>query len=55
MLALQGMRQGTANLLLDTLEKVNLDAPTLVYLLDEHTSVLRVLMEGDTEGQTRKG
>jgi hypothetical protein len=38
------------DLLLDTLEKVNLDARTLVHLLDERPSVVRVLMDGDTEG-----
>jgi hypothetical protein len=38
------------DLLLDTLEKVNLDARTLVHLLDERPSVVRVLMDGETEG-----
>jgi hypothetical protein len=38
------------DLLLDSLEKVNVDARTLMHLLDECPSVVRVLMDGDTDG-----
>jgi hypothetical protein len=51
-MALQELRNGIANVLLDTLEKMSLDIWTLVYLLDEPPSVVRVLMDGDTEGLT---
>jgi hypothetical protein len=49
-MALQELRHGTANLLLDTLAQVDLDHRTLVHLLDERPSVVRVLMDGETEG-----
>jgi hypothetical protein len=51
-LALQELRQGIANLLLDTLEKMDLDTWTLVHLLDERPSVVGDLMAGETEGLT---
>jgi hypothetical protein len=51
-LALQELNHGIANVLLDTLEKMSLDIWTLVYLLDEPPSVVRVLTAGDMEGLT---
>jgi hypothetical protein len=51
-MALQELRHGIANVLLDTLEKMSLDTNTLVYLLDEPPSVVRGLMDGDTTGLT---
>jgi hypothetical protein len=45
-MALQELRNGIANVLLDNLEKMSLDINTLVYLLDEPPSVVRVLMDG---------
>jgi hypothetical protein len=51
-LALQELRHGVAKVLLDTLEKMDLDVETLVRLLDERPSVVRVLMDGDTDGLT---
>jgi hypothetical protein len=49
-MALQELRHGTANLLLDTLEQMDVDLRTLVHLLDERPSVVRVLMDGETTG-----
>jgi hypothetical protein len=49
-LALQELNHGIAKVLLDTLEKMDLDAWTLVNLLDERPSVVRLLMDGDTDG-----
>jgi hypothetical protein len=51
-MALQELRHGVANVLLQTVEQISLDIWTLVYLLDEPPSAVRVLMAGDTEGLT---
>ena len=51
-LALQELNHGIAKVLLDTLEKMDLDVETLVRLLDERPSVVRVLVAGDTDGLT---
>jgi hypothetical protein len=51
-LALQELRQGIANLLFDTLEKMDLDTWTIVHLLDERPSVVGDLMTGETESLT---
>jgi len=49
-LALQELKHGIAKVLLETLEKMDLDLWTLVRLLDERPSVVCVLMDGDTDG-----
>jgi hypothetical protein len=49
-MALQELRHGTANLLLDTLAQMDLDLRTLVHLLDERPSVVRILMDGEAAG-----
>jgi hypothetical protein len=51
-LALQELRHGIANVLLDTLEKMDLDVWTLVQLLDERPGIVRQLIDGDTDGLT---
>jgi hypothetical protein len=50
--ALQELRHGIINVLFDKLEKMGSDGWTLVQLLDERPSVVRDLMDGDTEGLT---
>ena len=47
--ALQELLHGIANVLLDILEQMDLDAGTLWQLLDDHASVSS-LMDGDTGG-----
>jgi hypothetical protein len=49
-LALQELNHGIAKVLLDTLDKMDLDLWTLVRLLGERPSVVHVLMDGDTAG-----
>jgi uncharacterized protein YbjT (DUF2867 family) len=51
-LALQELRHRVAHVLLDTLEKMDLDVWTLVQLLDERPSVVRDLMDGETDDLT---
>ena len=51
-LALQELRHGIANVLLDTLEKMDLDVWTVVQLLDERPGIVRQLINGDTDGLT---
>jgi hypothetical protein len=51
-LALQELRQGTANLLRDTLEKLDLDAWMLIQILDERPSVVQDLIAGETDSLT---
>jgi hypothetical protein len=51
-LALQELRHGIVNVLIDTIEKMDMDRWTLAQLLDERPSVVRELMEGDTDGLT---
>jgi len=51
-LALQELNHGIANVLLDTLEKMDLDAWTLVHIWDERLSVVRNVMSGETDGLT---
>jgi hypothetical protein len=51
-LALQELNHGIAKVLLDTLEKLDLDAWTLVHIWDERPSVVRAVMSGETDGLT---
>jgi hypothetical protein len=51
-MALQELRHGTANLLLDTLAQMDLDLRTLVHLLDERPSVVQDLTAGETDSLT---
>jgi hypothetical protein len=51
-LALQELRHGIANVLLDTLERTDLDAWALVRIWDERLSVVKNVMSGDTDGLT---
>ncbi len=46
-LALQELHHGIANILRDTLEKMDLDVWTLVQILDERPSVVRDLLDGE--------
>jgi hypothetical protein len=51
-LALQELRNGIANVLLDTIEKMDLDLWTLVQVLDERPSVVQDLMDGEFDDLT---
>src|SRR5258708_617354 len=51
-LALQELIHVIATVLLDTLWKMDLDVETVVRLLDERPSVVRVLLAGDTDRLT---
>jgi hypothetical protein len=51
-LALLELHHGIANVFRDTLEKMDLDVWTLVQLLDERPSVVRDLMDGETDDLT---
>jgi hypothetical protein len=46
-LALQELHHGIANILRDTIEKMDLDVWTLVQILDERPSVVRDLLDGE--------
>jgi hypothetical protein len=47
--ALQEIRHAVLNILYDTLERLDLDATTLVQVLDERPSIVASLMERDAE------
>jgi hypothetical protein len=51
-LALQELRHGVAHVLHDTIEKMSLDTWTLAQILDERPSVVRDLIEGETDDLT---
>lgn len=51
-LALQELRHGVEYMLYDTMEMLNLDARTLVEVLDERPSVVRELMDRETDELT---
>jgi hypothetical protein len=51
-LALQELDHGIANVLLDTLEKLDLDAWTLAHIWDERFSVVRNVISGEIDGLT---